>query len=575
MKRLYIYTAVLGIAMASLTLMSCSDTWDDHYDVKHGYNDSGSNLNTLWDAISSNSELSNFANVIKACGFDKSLGGNQVFTVFAPTNNCFSAEEANALIAAYNKEKDSENVEGNISTFKEFIHNHVALYNHSVSSKSNDSIVMMNGKYLRLTPTQIGDAHIAKSNQLYDNGVLFIVNDQVKFFPNLFEYIKKDPDLDSLRQFMYDKRFFRYEFSAGSSVIGGIEDGKTVYLDSVFYLQNDLFEYNFLKAYLNDEDSTYLMVAPTNEVWRNKLEEYTTFFNYDNKVQFRDSLVYTNPRLAIMKGTIFSRTFNSDAALQDSAMSTNCVLRYNSRRGEWGADTLHYYEYYKPYDANGIFNGTTTIPCSNGTMMKANVWNFPKNETVLKNIIMESEYYGTIQEIVSKYTASTGELESVVPQRRTVSSDNPFYGQVSNNTFIEFEPRANKNHEVRFNITDVLSNVGYDIYLVTAPAQAYYPDASEYQRLPCKLGCSIYYHDQEGNEVKQELVSEVETKPDIVDHILLAENFKFPTCSYGLYEEKPQISLFVETKVKNADIKRNTHNRTMLIDCIILKPHQD
>ena len=39
-----------------------------------------------------------------------------------------------------------------------------------------------------------------------------------------------------------------------------------------------------LMAYLNDEDSTYLMVAPTNEVWCNKLEEYTTFFNYDNKV---------------------------------------------------------------------------------------------------------------------------------------------------------------------------------------------------------------------------------------------------------------------------------------------------
>ena len=64
-------------------MTSCSDTWDDHYEGKA----QGAQDGTLWQAIKQNGSLSNFASVIEACGYDKSLAGSQVFTVFAPTND--------------------------------------------------------------------------------------------------------------------------------------------------------------------------------------------------------------------------------------------------------------------------------------------------------------------------------------------------------------------------------------------------------------------------------------------------------------------------------------------------------
>ena len=121
MKRYNIYTKVLGLALAALTFAACSDKWDDHYDNKG----EGANGASLWQAIEENSNLSNFASVVKACGYDKSLASSQVFTVFAPTNDQFTAEEAQQLIAEYNAEKGKVTEDDN-TVIKEFIQNHIA-----------------------------------------------------------------------------------------------------------------------------------------------------------------------------------------------------------------------------------------------------------------------------------------------------------------------------------------------------------------------------------------------------------------------------------------------------------------
>lgn len=570
MKRNHIYKTVLGLAVAALTLTACSDEWDSHYNTTA----EGTLSGTLWDAIKADPNLSNFASVVQACGYDKSLGGSQVFTVFAPTNSNFSTEEAQSLIQSYNAEKGKMD-DDDITTVKEFLQNHIALYNHSVSSTSNDSIVLMNGKYAMLTADAIDGNKFVTANQHYGNGVLFTVDNKVKFFPNLFEYLRKDAELDSLRSFFYNGMFYRLEFQPEQSVAGGIVDGKTVYLDSVFQAKNDLFGGDFLDARLNSEDSTYLMVAPTNRVWKQLVEEYTDYFNYDNTVEDRDSLIYTNTRMGIVKGTVFSRTFNSDAVLRDSAMSTNCVMNANYRKSTWGADSLHYYQYYNPLSApDGVLTGATNIACSNGTMYKSDDWKFDKSNTFCQLRIIEAE--GNIREMSKVTNSSTKEEEETIrPIIHYVTPDNAFYNQVSNNGFVEFDPLRNTvNHSVTFNISDVLSNVPYDIYLVTAPALAADSNAHESLRKPTILRCTLGYHDQDGKEVTNEVVSSVTTQPDIVDAILVAENFKFPVSTFGLIEEKPQVWLKVETRVSSRQLS-STHTRTMRIDCILLKPHEE
>ena len=153
-------------------------------------------------------------------------------------------------------------------------------------------------------------------------------------------------------------------------------------------------------------------------------------------------------------------------------------------------------------------------------------------------------------------------------------NDNRFYGKVWNDAFVEFEQnKQTLNHTVLFNIRNVLSNIGYDIYLVTAPALANDSNATEVQRLPMKLKCSINYHNQEGESQKELLQNNIITTPDEINYLLLAEDYKFPCGTFGLTEAEPQISLLVETNVTPREQSIKKYTRTMMIDCIMLVPH--
>ena len=575
MKRYNIYTKVLGLALAALTFAACSDKWDDHYDNKG----EGANGASLWQAIDENSNLSNFASVVKACGYDKSLASSQVFTVFAPTNDQFTAEEAQQLIAEYNAEKGKVTEDDN-TVIKEFIQNHIALYNHSIAETSNDSLVLMNGKKTLLTGSLFGENTILKKNQHYANGVLFIIQGKAQYFPTVFEYLRKDADLDSIASFFYNSRFYRKEFLPARSVAGGLENGKTVYLDSVFVQQNDLWDY--LWAYTNEEDSTYWMVVPTNKEWKKLIEEYEPYFNYDNNVRFRDSLAYTLPRIAIVDGATFSRTLNPDSHLTDSALSTSAAESYIYRDSYWGNKNLHYYQFgsksaentQKPFLPTGIFSDTENIECSNGQVMKSDNWKINKLNTFYQWKIYEAEMTSAVRE-VSKKDVNGESVPTVTAVTRRVSNDNRFYNKVWNNAFVEFQQNyTTQNHTVVFNIDNVLSNIGYDIYLVTAPALANDSNATAAQRIPVKMDCAISYHDQNGESKREVLKSKAVNNPDIVDYILLAEDFKFPTATFGLREtNETQVSLEVKTNVSARELSQKSFDRTLRIDCIMLIPH--
>ena len=557
-----------GFAVA---LTACSDTWDDHYDSQS----SGSvHEGSLWQAIKSNPDLSNFASVIEACDFAKSLDGSQVFTVFAPTNANFSKEEADALIKDYKAQKSANVIEDDNTVLKEFVYNHVALYNYSVSSESRDSIQLMNAKYALLTTNDIAGVGLLSKNQLYGNGILYTLKDKVKFLSNVFEYVAKDPDLDSLRSFLYNSKYYYREFLPERSVAGSIVDGRTHYLDSVFMQRNDLFSY---LGQLNLEDSTYLMVAPTNDVWKALVEEYEPYFNYPANLTKRDSMVYTSTRLAIVNGSTFSRTFNSDKMLADSALSVSSIRNSTLRKSRWGAP-FEYYQYLKPrVKPYGVLSadGDDRVQCSNGEVYKASQWNIDKLMTFNKFLVFEAE--GNSIKEVSKTKDSRGDsVNTVTPFTRQVSADNRYYNKVWDNRFVEFQPNfGTLNHSVTFTLSNVLSNIGYDIYLVTAPALASDSNAVEEVRVPTIMRCTINVPGKGDDPIKGEdgKVKDFKTTPDAVDYLLLAEDYKFDVCTYDVSEESMQVTLKVETRVTNAQLRNNTYTRTMRLDCVLLVPH--
>ena len=503
------YIKVLGLALTALAFHACSDDWDEHYKVQPQV--SGV---SLWQTISTDENLSNFKLVLEHCGYDKVLSSPQVFTVFAPTNDYFSEAQANAQKAIYDEDKQKGRKEKENRAIKEFVMNHIALYNHSVSTDFNDTIVMMNGKYLSLinktvngqSVGSIGDQSFLSSQQPHGNGILYMVDGQVDYFPNVLEQLDKVDGLDSIAAFF--DRYNEYEFIPELSVPGGIVNGQTVYLDSVTQLENDLFGFVGL---LDDEDSTYWMVAPTNDTWNTLVDEYTNYYNYDDKVAKRDSLQYLYSRLAIVRGTVFSATVNPEETLYDSVKSTN-AMNYRSRYLQYGNYDTYYYQYVRPYDEGGIFSDVDIIQCSNGEVRKANTWNIDKSQTFSQMILTEGETRSALAYIDGSKEESTN------PKTRTstvaVRPGNPFYNKVSGNSFIEIAPTTGAvMPSATFYIRNVLSNMPYDIYAVMVPALAVDTLATTIQRLPTLARFTLRYHGQDGKEASK-VVLQSKGKPN-------------------------------------------------------------
>lgn len=575
----YIFKALFAIPVAaSLTFSACSDTWDEHYNPEAQNQISGQ---SLWATIESNSELSNFASVLKAVGYDKSLAGSQAFSVFAPVNSEFSAEEAQALIDAYNTQKAAGVKDDENTTIKEFVKNHIALYNTSVSSQTNDSLTMMNGKYQILTSNTFSGKDLLTYNTACANGILYTLDGQATFSPNVYEYLSKDADLDSAANFI--TFFSEYEFDAANSVPGEIVDGKTVYLDSVTNLVND--EMHRYLGRIDSEDSTYWMVVPNNDIWNANVPQLEQYFVYDNTVSKRDSLQWAHARFALLRGTVFSRTTNPDAAINDSVLSTSAVS-YNDRVAAWGNYDLKYYQYSKPFADGGVFNGTTNISCSNGQVMKASTWNFKPSDTYLQRLLFEGES-SSRQDSVQTDTKQNPLAEVTT---KSVSTSNPYYDKISNNRFAQWTLTGGTQARIYYSLpTDMLANVGYDIYVRMAPALAGDTLATDLERAPTKFRVYLRYQREDGtlsettrnwtlldgkNNTTSTSKAYFTTQKDSVDIIKIGNNIKIPYTTYGAGVSS-KCELIFQTNVSNSELRNGTYNRILNIDEILVIPHEE
>ena len=563
-------------------LISCTDTWDEHYQT--GVMGEG----TLWEAIKNNQQLSNFARVIEATGYNKSLSSSQVFTVFAPTNDAFTDADANEVISQYQAEL-AKGLKGEKNrAIKEFLMNHIALYNYSIANESPDTTIrMMNGKYLGLTSNTFSGKQFTSTNTITDNGILFTLAEKADYIYNIFEYVKDDPDLDSVSNFLYMTEPFQFHkivFSPSASVPGDIINGQQHYLDSVTTTSNEILSY-WLEALLDEEDSFYYALMPTNKAWKEQYEKNAPLFQYDKQVLGRDSLMCLYPRVNILMGMQFSKTTNpllGETEAIDSLMSPLAYPYYFYRKMRYGSFDIHPYQFDKPYTKpNGIFTDIKGKKvCSNGVILKTDNWKAKPSDTFLQQIVMEAEN-----------STSLDSLSGATPDAKpswtytTVQPENPFYDEVSQHEYNTLIPANLMDMGVLLNFRNVLSNQKYDMYVVTVPATA--GDTLATDKLPTRFGVTLYYHDMEGKEVSKE-VSDKDggdisydsstrkqtflTDPTKVHEIHIG-TFEFPTCSYGLQE--PQVKAYININVRSSDVNKGIYTRTLRIDCIKLVPRKE
>jgi len=540
MRRQIVQSFIFTFAFTA-ALISCSDDWNDHYDASTQSN------GTVWQAIASQSDLSNFARVAKAAGYDQLLSGSQTFTVFAPTDAALTSAQADDLVSDYQRQQAAGVRSDDNTVVRQFLQNHIALYRHPVSSLTNDSISMMNDKYALLTSSTLAGRPLLTTNALYNNGLLFTLGSQLEYFPNVFEYLGHDSDLDSVYQFL--NSYSVYEFNDAKSVPGEIVDGQTVYLDSVSDLRNSVLQSYGL---INSEDSTYWMLCPTNEEWNRLVGEYEPYFNYPLNTSKRDSLIHANTRLAILGGAFFSRTVNPDVAFQDSAVST--LAPSALARTVLGSD-YPYYTYYKPFDQGGIFSGTTDVVCSNGHVRKSSAWPISKYETFAQTVRTEGERIMQQDTLINAVDPST---------TREVLQGNPYYNKVSGNSYIEVAPETPTARViVGYQIPGLLAKMKYDIYAVFVPATAGDTLAVEETTKPLRVTCRIRQADQNGVMTSPPFRNAKSVDTSTLDAVLMMSGVELTTCSYGLSDATTKF-----------EIQSNTDGATLRLDCIYFKPSE-
>lgn len=565
MKTVKYYLQVsIAAFVAAIACPSCNDTWDDHYDV-HGDLASGMAGSSLWENLNKDAELSPFNRVLQACGYDIMLDASQIYTVWAPV---ITDAEADDWIRRYEEDKALGRLKSENTAIKQFIMNHLAYYNHQISTQTDDTVLMRNGKYLALTPTTIGDGvAISDVRMPSNNGMLYKVGERIPYFHNVWEAIQADSvgehALDSVAR--YFEQFEELYFDASSSVPDTLDaDGNLHYIDSVTVRYNSYFN---SYGNIDSEDSVYYYLAPTNKVWKEKIEEYKKYFvcahnatTAEKLPQYRDSIQNLYAKQCLLGVTFFNARRQPDRTMRDSIVSTVWS-------GSSYADYNGEYKYDRPFDADGIFGGLSYTECSNGRLYKTDDWKITPEETFMQKIKIEAES--------SRYYTVKDETKMIV----SVESQNneEFRGKVSGDQYLLVTFSGNDrrpNPEITFDISGTYSNCPYDIKVVFATRLA--RDANQTDLTPRNITASINYYDTVDKDgflatPKTLTLERTVTDAEVMDTMVVARDFIFPVCNVG--ETVSRVQLTIASNVSRTEVTNGTYSNNLAIDCIIFEPH--
>lgn len=525
-------------------LSSCTD-WDDHYDGAAESAAAGSNA-TLWEQLQANPQLSDFCEVLEqtkmyrmhkktAVSYAEILNGGQSFTLLAPVNGTF---DKNALL------EQVQTVQGDSAVEKSFIFNHLTRKLISLKADTTQRVMMLSNKYLKMGDNDVEGVKAISKNNHAKNGVLHVLETPVKYNRNIYEVFCDDPDYVDVGKGI--RRFTTEEFDDKSSVSNGVIEGVPVYVDSV------MIEYNRLLnniGELDSEDSVYWAVAPKAEGWKKAYDEAFSLFQFDSKVEKRDSLQEYYAMSSLMRDAVFNMT--DQKSVNDSLIS----VPYIHTSHNYANRKPIYNVFYKPFEEGGILYGAEAIPCSNGIVYKTNEWPFKPEQTYFKDIYVEGES-----------TWSILEYDKCIYNTQPLVADSVF-----ENEYLIIKPYpSNASWSVTYPISGTLSGA-YDVYVVVLPKSVLNKENPDLK--PCKFSANINYLDLTGK--KQTYVcksstgkSAFQNNPLRVDSVLIAENFKFPACNYGIGSQDFSINL----KCNINPLESSKYSRDFYLDCIILKP---
>ena len=529
--------AVMGLIFSLMFTFSCKE--DDHYDP----NTSVISDKTLMELINENSNLSKFGELLKKVKYDEIVNSDESFTVWVPDNK---------YMEGINLTDDKE--------ILRFVKNHIARFIHNASGSKNETVYMLNTKLIKFTGNtnayEFGNVKLEQPNIVARNGVMHIIEGRVDFTPNLWEKMEA-PQFDSIRNYLYPQTSMEFDQDA-SSIIDYNEEGMAVY-DSVFVEKNSFWEpYSmgmgiqarefpllFFRggfSTINDEDSTFTMLIPTNKAWLEAYDRVSQYF-VSNALQNPDSIQRYYTCFAMVQDLVFRGNVSPEA--NNTIESTRLAI------------------FPEP---SYLVEGSQREKVSNGWAYALDQFRIKPEESWFKPIKVEAEHSYTR---VAPPT-NIGDVQIRVTENSSVSGNLYLYvtatggGSPIDTTYVEFL------------LPNTLSAT-YNIYCMFAPDKESNPVPKK-----TKIIYKMYQMDRETKEWKgirsggvfdEAFIRPTGTEGDIhateFTKFLLYENFEFPYAYIN--EDQIPIKIRIQTNVKLPPELGSYVNR-MSIDYLILEP---
>ena len=500
---------------------------------------------------------------------------------------------------------------------KELIRNNMTRYSHVINGSDSVKIDLFNSKaaWLNYSNQTLKGVSIRKANIGSSNGVLHITSGAVDYQPNLYEYLATRDDLDSINTFI--KSFQTNEFDESASAKGPTIDGKITWVDSITYLAND-YTTGFMSAYLDREDSSYVMVIPTNDTWKNTLEKTRKYFNFKSSY-IQDINTQTESGAdTLIKGaeTAFTQAeidslnnlYAKNAICQDLAFNANWQYEQipitsiaDIRAADARQDSLRSTAYTK-FKKTGTLNQTNKtsetnrsnavevdnfatlfgdadpVEVSNGYAYVVDNFAYPF-KTFAPDI--DQLNYESCDNMCEPYMNSKTYINpTVIIDGDTIKTDSTF-----KYTYLAMKNKSTSSHPgAYFKVENVLS-CKYDIYVVIGyntdymlqnKFYAYISYDTPEKRLSDQRfknpnedavdanGESIYNTDF---FVNRGMHYNEKGEVDYTDTICIAKDFEFPICYYNLSNAYPVIN--IKSSFKSTE--KTYYSREIWVNSIILK----
>ncbi len=613
MRRKYNYIGAVLCGAVALALPSCTDTWNDHYDNP----ESTAATQSLWELISENSNLSNFAEIAEKVHYYRDqthpqadytykdmLDGTQLLTVWVPENDALTASEWQR----WNDLADSNPY----TVQQQFLANSISLWRQVATAGGVDTLTMLNGKkqvFDKGNFTMAGYPLIEK-NVAASNGTLHTVGTPVPFNYNIYEFLKDDANASDNNIMTFHDLIVDSDttyFSEDNSIEGAPDaNGNPTYVDSVYFTTNTMFtatkqfpsnsntdQYltydESFGANIESEDSTFIMLLPTDNAWEQAYQMLEPYYNYasiyvDNEkansgtsgvyreVSDVDSLKEKCINMDILSPLCFNLNLQPDGAGNIGRWQIEDFMQ-NYSRAQYLVNTFG--DTLRTDDAwakESVFAGTPIV-MSNGYGIVSDTWNIPSKvycpdltiEVGTASFFNFSNKSGT----ATPYSFSNSVAEAWVDTVGRVSYDN-FYGfspdSPTGNPTIDFKLIGTDGENAE---SEVMSGK-YDIYVVMVPA--FYvtsTDTIEGDTIKNKIRATISYCNGAANGRDASVqTDQIDYNGEKVDTLLLFEDFEFPYSYKNMRQCYPTLSL--TTRTSSTDRKEGYSN-TIYVDRIILK----